>query len=103
MALSIIPKIDSDPILGPRVRQANKMLKDIIGTTADQVSIHWDLQDANGRRSVYLTLADYTGARLPPAPFRQEDLLNEGILKARFHRLWGDLLQQRSHQQLIQL
>ncbi|SRR6266851_4731113 len=95
---SVSGYIDSDPVLGPRVRRANQILEEIIGPASNSVVAEWKpVRDATGR--LLLTVSDSTGASVEEK-FAPDELTNEGRLRARFYRTWGDLLQDRSHKQL---
>jgi hypothetical protein len=99
MKSSVSEAIRSDPILEPRVRRATQMLEQVTETAVAD----WDLvRNANNRPMVLLVLTDFTGARVE-AKFDPAELNNENHLNAKFYRIWGDLLQRRSHQQLNQL
>jgi hypothetical protein len=101
--LTISGDIDGDRILGPRVHHANQLLERAIGHTALAPTAEWDLtRDSAGRRSVILVLSDSTGARVE-ARFDSEELAQEGRLQGKLQRIWGDLLQDRSHKLLNQL
>jgi hypothetical protein len=83
----------------PLASQANRVLSDVIGPTAGQVSAEWDrTEDTRGRTIVTLRLSDPTGA--VTGTFTPDDLRAYPILRNRLFRLWGDLLQVRNHQQL---
>jgi hypothetical protein len=95
--------INSDPVLGPRVRRASEVLQEIIGLTSEAVGAEWGLvADANHRQLIRLTLTDSTGAR-QEVKFTPDELAREERLRARLNKAWGDLLQDRSHQQLNHL
>lgn len=103
MSLSISGAIDSDPILGPRVRRASQSLEEIIGPTAKSVTGGWRLaSDANNHQLVVLDLTDATGAHVETR-FTPDELAHQGRTVARLYKIWGDLLQDRSHQQLNQI
>src|SRR5438445_2780145 len=98
MNYSVRGDIDGASVPGPRVRRASQLLEEIIGPTADSVSKEWSpVRDASGR--LLLALSDSTGARVEEK-FAPDELTNEARLRARFYRIWGDLLQHRSHKQL---
>ena len=95
--------INSDPVLGPRVRRASQVLQEIIGSTSEAVSAEWvPVSDANGRQLIRLALTDSTGAR-EEVKFAPDELAHEERLRARLYKTWGNLLQDRSHQQLNHL
>jgi hypothetical protein len=95
--------INNDPVLGPRVERATQILKEIIGPTFDSVVVRWGTtQDASGRPLVSLQLSDFTGAS-GDLKFSPDQLANQEQVRARLYRVWGDVLQSRSHRQLNQL
>ena len=103
MNLSVSGAIKSDPFLGRRVEHASELLEEIIGPTAQAVTVEWSLvHDASNRLLVLLVVADFTGVSVE-ARFAPEELANEGHLSAKLYRIWGDLLQSRSHKQLDML
>jgi hypothetical protein len=95
-------KIRKNEALYGDVIRANALLEAESGSSGGLVRAEWDLtQDERGRDLLTLTLSDYSGevtTRLTPA-----DLANAGLLRVRFHRLWGDLLQVRSGKQVEKL
>jgi hypothetical protein len=100
MSYSFRGNLNIDPVLESRVRRASQILEEIIGPTANSVQQEWSLvSDASGRPLLHLTLSDFTGARVEEK-FAPDELANDGRLRARFYRTWGDLLQNRSHKQL---
>jgi hypothetical protein len=97
--ISVVGAIRSDPVLGPRVDRATETLQDVIGPTANSVAAEWSsVRDASGQPLIQLTLSDFTGVRVE-ARFEPGELAREGHLRAKFYRIWGDLLQYRSHKQ----
>ncbi|TMQ29458.1 MAG: hypothetical protein E6K70_25650 [Planctomycetota bacterium] len=102
MKLIISGAIESDGVVGPQVRRASEILRQIIGPTGDLVSANWSLARDASKRAIALVLSDFTGAHVE-AKFAPDELANEEQLHARFYKIWGDLLQDRSHQQLNQL
>jgi hypothetical protein len=103
MQTTVSGTIDNDKILSSRIQRAKQILEDVIGPTHPHVSAEWRfVNDANNRQMLLLILSDFTGARME-ARFAPDDLANEGHLRAKFYRIWGDLLQFRSHRQLQEL
>jgi hypothetical protein len=95
--------LNNDPVLRPRVERAIQLLKEIIGPTFDSVVIRWGTtQDASGHPLVSLQLSDFTGAS-GDLKFSPDELANQEHVRARLYRVWGDVLQSRSHRQLNQL
>ena len=83
-------------------QMASKVLSDVLGPSAGLVTASWDLaQDANGRELVHLRLAVFAGS--VSADFEPAELNDPAGLYRRLCRLWGDLLQERSHVQLQNL
>ncbi len=99
MKVSLEPKINDDPELLSKIEAANKLLEDLLGPSADQVEADWSLSDrAKGHFLVNLTVSDWTGS--VGYRFAPEELRNSAHMRMRLHRLWGDLLQVRSHVQI---
>ena len=103
MDTSISEPINSNRDLEPRVRRANQILESIIGSTSEKLTAKWRLKDdASGRLLVDLLLIDSTGASVE-GEFKFGELTNDNLLLGKFYKIWGDLLQARSHQQLNQM
>jgi hypothetical protein len=80
------------------VECATQNLDEIIGKTAPLVSAEWSLmQDGSGR--LLLELHDFTGASVE-AKFDRAEFDRPVQLETKLYRIWGDLLQDRSHKQL---
>ncbi len=102
MNVSISEEMLDDPQLGSRIEKANQLLEEIVGPAAGSLTVRWTWARGipNGPwDSVHLVLFDSTGAR-GSTPFAPGELAQEDYLRARLYRVWGDLLQNRSHQQL---
>ena len=83
-------------------QQATSSLEDVLGPSAELVTAEWDRsEDVRGRSLVLLRLSDFTGSAT--ATFEPWELESATHMRSRLHRLWGDLLQVRSHQQLQEL
>jgi len=83
-------------------QQATRLLEDVLGRSADRVTAQWERStDENGRSVVILHLSDWTAT--VTARFSSAELNQAETLRARLHRLWGDLLQVRSHRLLDEL
>lgn len=83
-------------------RQASETLERLLRGSAGRVTAQWDkAEDAEGRPVVTLRLTDWTGS--VTGLFSARELETPSLLRMRLHRLWGDLLQIRSHQQLKEL
>ena len=79
--------------------QASEALGEIMGSLRGGVSEEWDLAvDADGEPMVALKLSDPTGK--VAATFEPPELEDKRHMVVRLNRLWGDLLQIRSHVQL---
>ena len=77
-------------------------LEEILGQSAPLVSAEWDRsEDAKGRPIVTLRLWDFTGS--VTTVFAPEELESPAHMRVRLNRLWGDLLQVRTQQQLRDL
>lgn len=84
------------------VEQASEAIGEILGTLRGSVSEEWNLaKDAQGQPMVTLKLSDPTGAAV--ATFEPSELEDRRHMVVRINRLWGDLLQIRSHAQLQRL
>jgi len=93
--------IEDNPQLSSLVKRANQLLEEILGPQAGSVTANWyeEIRDPGRFHFVTLNLSDSTGASAV-TPFTAGELTREDYLRARFHRVWGDLLQERSHRQL---
>jgi hypothetical protein len=84
------------------VHQATKHLEEILGQSTDLVTVEWDRsEDSKGRLVYVLRLSDYTG--WVTGIFTPEELQSYTRTTTQLYRLWGDLLQVRSHRQLEEL
>lgn len=91
--------LDRRPDLSRAVDEASKLLERVIGPSAHFVTAAWDLtEDDRGHPLIGLEVSDWTGS--VGYRFAVAELSNEPHLRRRLHRLWGDLLQVRSHVQL---
>jgi hypothetical protein len=92
-------RFHSLPWLTMLTERAMVVLHEILGTSRGLVSEVWDLaEDVQGRPVVTLTLSDFTG--IVAAVFTPTELEDSGLVRSRLNRLWGELLQIRSHKQL---
>jgi hypothetical protein len=83
-------------------QQATRRLEEVLGRSGDPVTAEWGrTTDEQGRPVVTLRLSDWAGTVM--ARFSPAELTHADTLGARLHRLWGDLLQVRSHRQLDKL
>jgi hypothetical protein len=84
------------------LQQASRTLEEILGQSGSLVTAEWDRgEDDRGRTLYILRISDWTGSAT--AVFAPADLEHAGHLRSRLYRLWGDLLQVRSHYQLQEL
>src|SRR5438128_50772 len=94
--------IARDERLNASVNAASGILSDIIGPSGSEVRAEWSHRlDSQGRPLIRLQLSDYTGS--VEADFAPDELEKPRQVRYRLHRLWGDLLQVRSHKQLEEL
>ena len=95
----LAPEIERDPDLARKVRDATRLLEQQLGPAAERIRAEWSLASNDGGRPVVnLTISDWTGT--VGYPFAPGELANPFHLQVRFHRLWGDFLQVRSHTQI---
>jgi hypothetical protein len=102
MKVEISKELSGDPLLRTRVERANLLLEEIIGSAAEAVTAKWSRDVSYGLDHVFLDLFDATGAS-GKTVFVPQELTSEDYLRARFYRVWGDVLQDRSHKQLDNL
>jgi hypothetical protein len=99
-------------VYGHRLRQAKELLacaqqrsaqlEELLGQSAPLVSAEWDRsEDAEGQPVVTLRLWDFTGS--VTTVFDPKELESSAQMNQRLYRLWGDLLQVRSQEQLKEL
>ncbi len=87
---------------GNLVEGANHVLFNLLGRWREGVSVKWDLaEDARNRPVLVLKLSDVTGT--VSATFEPSELEVPKLLESRMNRLWGDLLEIRSHSQVKRL
>lgn len=96
---TIDQNITDDPTLRAKVEHATELLHEQLGLSSRTARVSWEkTDDDRGRTVLRLTLSDWTGA--VGYPFSLSELDNDDHLRQRFHRLWGDFLQVKSHTQL---
>jgi hypothetical protein len=98
-SLTIDPRIKADDRLRSLVDKANRLLESELGPSGDTVSASWQLEDNQGRSQLWLEIEDWTGR--VRTKFSLEELDSPRQTSARLVRLWGDLLQIRSHRQIV--
>lgn len=97
------PRLQTDKVMTLAVEGASGILEEVAGTSTGLVQADWDLHpDAKGSKVIRLTLQDRF-ASPTSAEFAPEELHDLKSLHRRLYRLWGDLLQSRSHVQLQRL
>ena len=103
-SVEIAPSIQADPRLNPLVLRATDVLERTVGPSSSPgVSAAWSLlNDEKARPLLRLEIFDFTGS---PAPvvFAPDELKSDWQVEGRMLRLWGDLLQVRSHKQLEEI
>ena len=81
-----------------QISAGSEALRRVLGQSTDLVRDEWSIKaDERGREYVSLRLSDWTGA--VEYKFAPEELTHPAHLERRLYRLWGDLLQIRSHVQ----
>jgi len=95
---TIDPRIEADDRLLSLVDKANRLLESELGPSGDTVSASWQL-DERLEDNLWLEIEDWTGR--VRTKFSLEELASPRQTSARLVRLWGDLLQIRSHRQIV--
>ena|SRR6266851_23128 len=95
--------ISDNQQLRSQVDRATELLGQIAGHGAKSVTIKWSKLEKDASHFIQLEVSDSTGANATTLFGGPAELTNESYLRARLYRIWGDLLQDRSHKQLIQL
>lgn len=102
MSTTISPTILEIPELAPTVQHSGEILERILGPSAGQIAATWHLgRDNRHRQVIELELTDHTSS--VHGQFFPEELNQVDRFEGRLLRLWGDLLQERSHKQLARL
>jgi hypothetical protein len=84
------------------VKPATEILEEVVGPSSERVKVEWNrTEDARGRPLYSLRLSDGTDS--VSATFAASELRCSTHLHYRMVRLWGDLLQLRSHKLLEDL
>ena len=100
--LSISNEIRNDGTLCSLVERAIELLIGELGQSVDTAEACWTTHiDDLSQRIVQLLLSDWSGSVV--ADFSEGQLADVRRLQWRLGRLWGDLLQIRSHRQLARL
>lgn len=101
-SVEISPGIRAEPRLQGGVEFATGVLGQTVGHSSSLLRLRWDkASDDRGRPLVRMTLEDWTGK--VDTYFAPDDLTSEESLRGRFYKVYGDLLQIRSHKQLEEL
>jgi hypothetical protein len=80
------------------LEHATARLEEIIGSSADLVTVEWNGMLENGYPPAYrLTLRDFTGEA--QATLTVQELRSSSYMRVLLHRLWGDVLKVHSDQQ----
>jgi hypothetical protein len=94
--------IEGNPELAERIEAANQILQEIAGQSPSLAAADWELDNRSDPPRLRLALSDHMGAS-EEVKFGPSELDYEERLRARLYKVWGDVLQKRSHQQLNQL
>jgi len=100
--VEIAPEIGSDSKLQGAVENAMHVLEQAVGDSSRLLRVQWEkTTDDKNRPLVRVRLKDWTGE--VEGYFAPQDLTSDDTLRGRFYKLYGDLLQIRSHKQLEEL
>jgi hypothetical protein len=100
--VEVASEIRSDPKLDDGVELATRTLGRMVGDSSRLLRIRWDKAiDERNRPLARMKLQDWTGE--VEASFSHRDLTDESALRDKFYKIYGDLLQIRSHKQLDEL
>jgi len=84
------------------INEAHDLLGDVVGSSGPDVEDAWSVEkDSKGRPLILLKLSDFKGRA--EAKFAPDELENPRQMSYRLIRLWGDVLQDRSHKQLAEM
>ncbi len=96
--------IRRDPKLYSAVEHATTLLEEEIGPSSGSVSAEWREFGADQRiPAIRLKISDWTGSAMIHFQRSMLENLSDPALRLSFVRLWGDLLQERSHKQVESL
>ncbi len=103
MQTEIAPEIQQNPDWSRAVRSANDLLKAELGPSEPVVTTRWSLRkDISHRPVIALEIADPMVSI--SGQFAPKELTRNGNrLQLRLHRLWGNLLEERSAKHLQRL
>ncbi len=100
--VSFTEKLQRNRELFHLAQKTTEWLEEIVGSSAGLTEAEWDVgEDARGRAVVTLRLSDWTGS--VTGVFDPRELESAKETRFRLHRIWGDLLQIRSHRQLEEI
>jgi hypothetical protein len=95
-------KLEKSRDLFARAQEGSEILRDLVGNSAADIEAEWDLtNDERGRPLLTLRISDWTGSAT--TAFSPVEIGNLSHIEGRLNRLWGDLLQVRSHKLLQEL
>ena len=95
-SVEIDPAIEANPLLLSSVRRAQELLEMESTRSSNTVSATWKLvRDDRNAQFIRLAIADWSGRA--ETTFSPETHKNHDQVRGRMIRLWGDLLQIRSH------
>src|SRR5258708_34756 len=84
------------------LQEVTTFLEEVLGPSVGLVKAEWDQQKDTRNRTVYtLKLTDWSGS--VSGSFAPEELQSPTRRRVLLYRLWGDLLQDRSHKQFDRL
>jgi hypothetical protein len=96
--------IRNDPKLLPVIERATKSLEEEIGPAGSSVSAEWKLYGADQRLPLIgLKITDGVDSAWQQFQRASLERIPDSSLRIIFIRMWGDLLQARSHKQMEHL
>jgi hypothetical protein len=102
MQIEVQGPVKDNARLAEAVSRATELLEAEAGSSAEPVRVEWGMaRDERGNPVVELKLSDFAG--FVGGRFSPEDLQDDNRVQARLRRLWGDLLEARSHKQVARL
>ena len=98
-------EVRDNAALSERVGSVRPLVEDVLGPSSSAlVRARWSLSgQPDGQRWVILNISDWTYPGGVEARFASEEFGVNLETRWKVHRLWGDLLQARNHQQLAEL
>jgi hypothetical protein len=99
MRTIISDSIQKDSNLSRAVERSTRQLEEQLGPSRDRVTAEWCLSEGPGL--VELTVTDGMGTAA--YRFTPKQLADPDYVEGRLIRLWGDVLQMRSHKELDEL